>query len=145
MAVKLTAIWLDHSRAIIVRLVDENMAMSEVASDLGRNRRSTGGVRAPWRFWHRTATSGKKLENQYNEKCQRFFAKIAERLEKGRNLWIFGPSTAKFGLRTHLIQCGFDASSIVGFETTNSRLTNAEVVALIKDRAGYVVPRALVR
>jgi stalled ribosome rescue protein Dom34 len=136
-----TGIWLDQSRAVIVQIKEEGIDVTEVPAVIDRKHRSTGGVGASQPFWHRTVTSGTRENERRKHEIQSYFKSVYEAAGGGDKVAIFGPGKMKLGLQDYLLTHGCPADQIKKVESTHSRMSQGEIVALVREHFGMAAPR----
>lgn len=136
-------VWIDARDAIVLRRVDDEVAIERLASDVPAHRRSTGHVRHDPALRHGGGGSSPQSagEAKRQEHLARFVRTVADRIAADDDLTILGPGT----VREHLEQAIREADDhhhrarSVRSEPA-ARLTDRQLVARLSREAG-VEPR----
>ena len=131
-----TGIWVDHARALIVHLQNGQAEVKEVDSELDRKHRSTGGLRAPQAYSQRTTLSSRKSTARRASDIQHYFQAINKATRDSRHFAILGPGKLKHALKEYFLAHGHTEDQFDHLETTSSRLTDPEIIALFRQRFG---------
>ena len=136
-----TGIWVDRNKAYIVDFYGNDCDVRQIESDVEKKHRSTGGLGARLPWWGRSLGSSEKTDERRREQLKRFFAAIDEATEGKDNLMILGPGKAKHDLKKYFLTHGHREEHLAQLETTKSRITEGEIVALMRDLCGKTLPR----
>lgn len=134
-------VWLDYRKALIVRVNDEGIDLVRISSDVERKHRSTGGVRSRWPWWHRSSRSSDVLGIRRGHEVHKYFQDISRATQGADDLYIFGPGTAKTGLKNFLAKHLKTTLADEELESAESRLTEGEIIAQVRRYFGRSAPR----
>lgn len=138
---KRIGLWIDHSKAIAVELQGESIDVWRLESGIEAKHRSTGGVRSFMAFWHRSSLSSRRMEARRLEATKKFFQSLAKALGDCDELVLLGPSAMKGELGKYLDANKPRPDRIKGIITTDSRLSEAQLVAQVREFFGVAAPR----
>jgi hypothetical protein len=125
-------VWIDHKRAVIVRVSAEGVTATAVDSGIGpHGRRGRAGYAAP--DAPRAGGAEKNHEERYRRHLERYFDEVIDGLDQPEALLILGPGRAKLQLRERLGRSATLSERIVGVEDTDAR-TDPQIVAKVTER-----------
>lgn len=123
-------IWIDKSRAFLIRYDQDGVNIKEMNSLADRTSRSTGGKQHPG-VGRGTATNERKLE-AHREKIEReFYQKVVNAIGTPEEIFLIGPGQAKIALRKELQAHSQLKDRIVGFET-HDKMSQNQLRALVQ-------------
>lgn len=129
-------IWIDHRKAVIVFLTDTGSKLGLVRSNVERQLRPNGGLRAKSSYGPQDAPPDDRRENELTGHLNVYFEKVLARLLDAESVLIFGPGESKNELRKRILR-HHEQRDIVGVETVD-KMTDRQFVALV--RQGYSAP-----
>jgi len=136
-----TGIWIDNSRAVVVRMNGDEAIVKHLDSEVESKHRSTGGIRAKVHYLQRTSVSQTRNREKRENDFRKFFKRVQSEAGQGDNYVILGPGQTKLNFKAYLMSSGQDETRFDRLETTHSRMTDPEIVAMIKERLGKPAPR----
>ena len=119
-------IWIDHRRAVIVRVTAEGSTTETVESEVGAHPRFGG---------QRDGGGEKKYEERHGQNLDRYFDDVIGHLAAPERLLIFGPGEAKGELERRFRGSKVHARCAVEVETTD-RLSDQQIAARVKAHFG---------
>jgi hypothetical protein len=128
---KLFGLWIDHNKAIVVNLMDENHKVIHVESDVEGHFRLKDGSRSSTPWGMQGATSESKRELRYNKHLNIYFQNIIDLLKDAKRIFIFGPGEAKNELKKRIDKNNMLLNKISDIETTD-KLTEPQIIAKVK-------------
>ena len=123
-------IWLDLRSAFIVFLKEEKGKISTrfklIESDIP-SKRAKGGARSsvPWGPMHKVAED--KLLDKRNFRIKEYMEEIKSEIKKGKELYIFGPASAKEELKKSIYNDPNCKINILKIETADQMTENQKV------------------
>lgn len=133
-------VWVDFKRALVVHFDDEGVHTQQIESDVESKHRSTGGAGASKPFWHRSVNSGSREDARRDNEIASYYGEIAKAVDGCNNILVCGPGEAKLGLKSFLEESRKPAPEVM-CESTESHITDAQIVAHIRDKFGNGAPR----
>jgi hypothetical protein len=124
-------IWIDHKRAVIVRLSADGVSTTAVDSGIGPHGRRGRGYPAP--DAPRPGGAEKNHEERYRRHLERYYDEIIDGLGQPETLLILGPGRAKLQLRERLGRSAMLAERVVGVENMDAP-TDSQIVARVTER-----------
>ncbi|TBW59512.1 hypothetical protein EZI54_00730 [Marinobacter halodurans] len=88
-------VWLDHRKAIVIRLTDSHPRVTIVESQARRPSKSSGGQRQKEPFGHQDVVAEDHRDRRYQQALNRYFEDISNHLAGAEALLLFGPGEAK--------------------------------------------------
>jgi len=116
---KQVGVWIDHRKAIIVRVRDDVEEIHSIASDMEKHVRYAGGEPEDRR--------DRRFANHLNE----YYSKVISFLQDADSILILGPGEAKGEFEKRLRSEPFGAL-IVGVETAD-KMTYHEIAARVRE------------
>lgn len=131
----LYGIWIDHSRAYIVRsnLLADQMTISELESDVEAHHKGGAGGEE-----HHTIADQNKNNDRRANQMHTFCEEIIKHIADADEIAVFGPSTAKHDFKNALEKHKVLAEKLKFVETTD-KLSEPEIKAFVKKI--FMLPR----
>lgn len=128
---KLFGLWVDHGKAVIVSLMNENHKVIHVESDIEGHFRLKDDSQSinPSNLQGNTIES--KMDSRYRNHLNIYFQHIIDLLKDVKRLFIFGPGEAKIELKKMIEKNKQFSNKISDIETTD-KLTEPQIVAKVK-------------
>ena len=128
---KLYGLWVDHGKAVIVSLMNENHKVIHVESDIEGHFRLKDDSQSisPSNLQGNTIES--KMDSRYRNHLNIYFQHIIDLLKDAKRLFIFGPGEAKIELKKMIEKNKQFSNKISDIETTD-KLTEPQIVAKVK-------------
>jgi hypothetical protein len=129
---KQTGIWIDGSKAIIVKLLNGKESTIEIESEI-ENRVHHEGEGDKGTFnGMRHGNSEKKFDERKKHQIDTFLKNVMEQIKKDDELYVFGPAEIKLKLKTLIEDDSQLSSKLKSIETSDS-MTHNQIVAQVKD------------
>ena len=128
---KLYGLWVDHGKAVIVSLMNENHKVIHVESDIEGHFRLKDDSQSISPSKIQSATSESKRDFRYSKHLNIYFQHIIDLLKDAKRLFIFGPGEAKIELKKMIEKNKQFSNKISDIETTD-KLTEPQIVAKVK-------------
>ena len=128
---KLFGLWVDHEKAIIVKLMDGSHKVIHIKSDIEGHFRLKDDSQpiTPSNLQGNTIES--KMDSRYHKYLNIYFQHIIDLLKDAKHIFIFGPGEAKIELKKKIEKNKLFSSKISDIETTD-KLTEPQIVAKVK-------------
>jgi len=122
------AVWIDHRRAVLVRLVDGGARVSLFESGAESHHRPSGGdgCASPWSG--QGLVSERKTENRRRQQLARYCRVLVRQLRDAEGVLLLGPGRAKHALAKKMARVRGLAERIVGIEPAG-RMSERQLVA----------------
>lgn len=134
---KQIGLWIDHKRAVILTLNDEDESLQVVESDIKRHGRYHGATHPRTPYSAQYQKGDDQLDNQFNESLNKYYEKVLVQLRGADAVLIFGPGEAKQELKRHL-EHHKNHIHIAGIESAD-KMTDRQIAAKVRkyfDEAG---------
>jgi stalled ribosome rescue protein Dom34 len=124
-------LWIDHKKAVIVRLDDEGEEIQQVESGLEKHVRYRGATRPKTPYSSQYQHADDQLDNQFTQHLNKFYEKVISHLRGADAVLILGPGEAKaeFGKRLTHSRAGV---RIAATETAG-KMTVRQIAAKVRD------------
>jgi stalled ribosome rescue protein Dom34 len=116
---KNVGVWIDHRKAVIVRLTDGVEEIHSIESDMEKHVRHSG------------ASPEDQQDHRFTNHLKEYYAKVISFLHDAGSILILGPGEAKGEFEKRLDAESFGAR-IVGIETVD-KLTDHQIVAKVRE------------
>ena len=128
---KLFSLWIDHGKAIIVRLMNESHKVIYVESDIEGHFRLKDDSQSinPSNLQGNTIES--KMDSRYHRHLKIYFQYIIDLLKDAKRLYIFGPGEAKIEFKKMIEKNKLFSNKISDIEAAD-KLTEPQIVAKVK-------------
>ncbi len=128
---KQTGIWIDGSKAIIVKLSDGKENITEIESDIEtRIHHDKEGDKGSF-MGDRHINNEKKFEERKKHQIDSFLKSVIEQIKNDDEFYVFGPADIKLKLKHSIENENKLASKLKTVEIAD-RMTNNQVVAKVK-------------
>lgn len=125
-------VWIDHRKAILVRLKDGGSAeIEEIDSDVEKHVRESGGSGSSAPSGPHDAAAGDQRDRKLAHHLNRFYDQVIQGLEHANAIVIFGPGEAKGEFDKRITSKAL-RQHILGIETTD-KMTNPQLVAKVRN------------
>ena len=125
-----TGIWVDHRKAIIVRLSSDGEELHVVESNIEGRPRPTGGSPSRTPFGPQDAVAEDRMERKYNMQLSRYYEEVRSSLQDAEPVYIFGPGEARTELKKHL-ESKNPRIEIAGIEAAD-KMTENQIKAKVR-------------
>jgi hypothetical protein len=123
-------LWIDHRKAVIVRLADQGETIREVRSHAERQPRRYGGPRPEAPGGLHGGPPDDILERDFRRHLDAYYDNVILHLRDARSILIFGPGEAKGELKKRLGRNRV-RGHVVGLETTD-KMTDRQIAAKVR-------------
>ncbi len=117
-------LWIDHRKTVIVMISGETEEITEIASNVDKNVRYSGGAREVKGEYQRSERFSDRLSKYYDE--------VISRIRDAESILILGPGEAKGEFVKRLESEGL-GESIVGVEAVD-KMTDRQIAAIVRER-----------
>ena len=124
-------LWIDHKKAVIVRLDDEGEEIQQVESGVGRHIRYRGGSRQKTPYGPQHTQGEDHLDNRFTQHLNKFYEQVIARIRGADEVLILGPGEAKSEFEKRLTQSGVRVR-IAAIETAG-KMTVRQIAAKVRD------------
>ena len=122
---KQAGLWIDHRKAVIVIVADEGEKIKEIASNMEKHVRFTGGTSSEVGSTEDMRDRG--FENHLNT----YYDRVIAVLRDADSIQIFGPGEAKGELRRRLEHKGV-RGHVLAIETVD-KMTDRQIAAKVRE------------
>lgn len=119
-------IWLDYKTAYFMVMQEGTTAVAVIQSEV-EDYRPSGGAPSKTPWGPQDSVKEKKYLERKKQQLRRFFQVIMEKLEKGDELYIFGPAEAKLGLKKAIESDNRLSINLRAVETADQMTENQKV------------------
>jgi len=112
-------VWIDHRKAVIVRLTDGVEEIHSIVSDMEKHVRHSGG-----------SPEGQQ-DHRFTNHLNEYYAKVISFLHDAESILILGPGEAKGELEKRLAAESFSAR-IIAIETVD-KMTDHQIAAKVRE------------
>jgi len=123
-------LWIDHRKAVIVKISDEGNTTQLVESNVEKHVRYSGGSGGS--RGSREGAGEHTRERHFAGQLEKYYDDVVARIRDAEAILIFGPGEAKGDLKTHLERAGL-GDRIVGVETVD-KMTDGQIAARARER-----------
>jgi len=116
-------LWIDHRKAVIVRLTDRGEEIHEVPSHMEKHVRFSGGAQE--------TSAEDQRDRRFTGHLNKYYDEIVSRVSDAHAVLILGPGEAKVELKTRLESRAF-GGRITGIETAD-KMTDGQLAARVRE------------
>ncbi len=116
---KYMGVWIDHKKAVIVRLKENSEEIQTVTSDMEKHVRYTGGVPED------------QIDHRFDNHLKEYYSRVIAGIHDADAILILGPGEAKLEFEKQLIAEAHEAQ-IDGIETED-KMTDRQIAAKVKE------------
>lgn len=124
-------LWIDHRKAVIVRLCDGREEIHEVQSHADRQPSRTDGVRSTESHESLQTQADDVKDRKFLHQLNAFYDEVIEQIHGAQSLLIIGPGEAKGELAKRL-QSEKPGNRIVNVEAAD-KMTNRQIAAKVRE------------
>ncbi len=124
-------LWIDHNKTVMVTVIDEEEETRVIRSNVERNIRLSGGLRAKKTNQSMLSTAEDVGDRRYGNRLSGYYDGVVSLIRNADSIWIFGPGEAKVELKERLERDDLGAR-IVGLETVD-KMTDQQIAAKVRD------------
>ena len=95
----IVGLWIDHRKAVIVKLMKEGDVIQEIKSNIEKHVRFSGGSHSKGPYKSREATAEDMRDRQYEDHLGGYYEMIISVIRDADSILIFGPGEAKGELK----------------------------------------------
>jgi hypothetical protein len=124
-------LWVDHRKAVIVRLKDGREQIEIIESGMEQHIRPSGGARSKSPYGPQDVMKEDGRERKFKLHLAHWYDVVAGKLKGADELLVFGPGAGKQEFCKH-IEGTVLAEKVVGVETVD-RMTTRQIAAKVRD------------
>ena len=128
---KRVGIWIDQRKSIIVSIVDREIEVSAITSEVERNIKSSADSRCYTPYAAQDAPSEQQWNNRRKNQLRDYYKEIIGKVEDAQDIYIFGPGEAKVQLETEINRRKALSSKVKRIEPSD-KMTEQQIVAKVK-------------
>lgn len=121
---KYTGIWVDHSRALIVRIEDGLSYVNHVESKLHRTEHRTAGSRGTTPYGPQDVNDEKSNDRKQKSQLRAYYQEIVDHLLNADGILLMGPGEAKVELELEIRDSFSLKDKIVSVQTADKMTEN---------------------
>lgn len=131
---KNTGIWIDHKRAFIVMVRDEEEKTWQIESDADSSFRAKGGSSSarPHGAYQEASSNEKKIDEKRKLQLHHYYQEVISNLIGADKIYILGPGEAKLELEKELNKSKDSEGRIVATEKAD-KMTDRQIIAKVRD------------
>ena len=118
-------LWIDHRKAVIVIVTDEGETLSEIASNMEKHVRFTGGTASE------LGSTEDVRDRQFGNHLNSYYDRVVAVLRGADSIQIFGPGEAKGELSKRLEHEGLKGH-VLSVETVD-KMTDRQIAAKVRE------------
>ena len=122
---KQAGLWIDHRKAVIVIVTDEEEEIKEIASNMEKHVRFTGGTSAE------VGSTEDMRDREFGNHLNGYYDRVIAVLHDADSIQIFGPGEAKGELRRRLEHKGVKGH-VLAIETVD-KMTDRQIAAKVRE------------
>ncbi|MEO5619269.1 MAG: hypothetical protein ABIS67_15980 [Candidatus Eisenbacteria bacterium] len=126
-----SGLWIDHRKAVIVKVSDQGSAATHVESKVERNGTNAAGRGPGGSHGPRESGAEDTRERHVEGQLREFYDDVIAQIRDSEAILIFGPGEAKGELKARLEHDGLGAR-VVGVETVD-KMTDRQVGAKVRE------------
>lgn len=129
-------LWIDHRKAVIVRLADGRESVEVIESGMEQHIRPSGGARSKLPYGPQDVMKEDGRERKFKLHLAHWYSVVAGKVQAADELLVFGPGVGKQEFCRH-VEGSPLADRIVGVEAVD-RMTTRQIAA--KVRGHFIQP-----
>jgi NAD(P)H-hydrate repair Nnr-like enzyme with NAD(P)H-hydrate dehydratase domain len=122
---KQAGLWIDHRKAVIVIVTDEGEETKEIASNMEKHVRFTGGTASE------VGSTEDMRDREFGNHLNSYYDRVIAVLHDADSIQIFGPGEAKGELRKRLEHKGLKGH-VLAIETVD-KMTDRQIAAKVRE------------
>ena len=134
-------VWIDHEKALVVFLNAPVPHTRAIHPTIESKHKSTGGTRSSRPFMHRSVESAKREDHHRRVEIDQFYESVATEIKGCDDVVVIGPAAAKDEFVATLASKGSEAPTVRAVITTQSNMTEPQIVAFIQSSFGQPATR----
>jgi stalled ribosome rescue protein Dom34 len=124
-------IWIDHRKAVIVRIEGKEEEILEIKSNIEKRVRLSGGSRSSTPYGPQDTVSEGQKDRKYLNHLEQYYDKIALAIKGAEALIILGPGEAKMEFKKYLEKSKELGPQIEQVETAD-KMTDRQIAAKVR-------------
>jgi hypothetical protein len=128
---KVVGLWIDHRKAVIVTIKDENEEILVIESNMEKHVRFSNGTHSNAPNNSQGSTNEDVRDRQFGDQLEKYYEEVIVHIRGADSILIFGPGEAKVELENQLKHDGLGAR-IEGIETVD-KMTDPQITAKVRD------------
>ena len=123
---KEVGLWIDHRKAVIVVVTEEGEYVKEIASDMEKHVRFSGGPGTD------DGSAEDMRDRRFESHLNAYYDRVVAAVRGADSIQIFGPGEAKGELRRRLEREGL-LGNVLALETVD-KMTDRQIAAKVRER-----------
>lgn len=119
-------IWLDTRTAYVIHIKDKGAEIQEILSQV-EDFHPTGGARSKTLWGPQDSLNEHKYLERKKHQLKSYFEEVIKKVQKGDDLYIFGPAEAKIGLQKAIASQSQFPGNLLAVETADQMTENQKV------------------
>jgi hypothetical protein len=125
-------IWLDHTKAVIVKINDHTREMIQIESHADSHYRLSGGARSKTPYGPQDVSSERRIQEKREHQLHHYYQEIMNKIGDADQIYIFGPGEARTEFEKEMQKSKALTSKIRGVEPAD-KMTDNQIVAKVKN------------
>lgn len=125
-------LWIDHERAVIVRLQPVGNTVDEIESEVGKHLRDHGGTRGSAPYSPSHGEAGDQQDRRYYQHLDRFYDEVIGRIKDAESILVVGPGEAKGEFDKRVARDKNLHRRLVKLQPAD-KMTKPQLVALVRE------------
>lgn len=126
-----TGLWIDHSKAIVVKIIDKVEETELITSDVEKQLRRTGDSILKGSFESRLVPADDSQQKAQTGHLNIYYDEIIEFIRDAESILIFGPGEAKGELKKRLEQKNL--GNLISSIETADNMTDGQIEAKVRE------------
>ncbi len=123
-------LWIDHRRAVLVISLDQEEAIKQITSGMGKHVRYSGASHARGAGVSHSDASEDGRDRRFDEQLDQYYDEVISHLRDATAILILGPGEAKVELQKRLELCGL-SDRIMAIQT-GDKMTDGQIAAEVR-------------
>jgi stalled ribosome rescue protein Dom34 len=123
-------LWIDHRKAVIVFLADNEEEIKVIKSNVEKHIRRSAASRSGGPFESQAVPSDDRQQQEFTGHLNTYYNEVISCIRDSESILILGPGEAKGELKKHLEREGL-GGRIVGIETVD-KMTDPQIAAKVR-------------
>jgi len=138
-----TGIWLDHHKAVVVRITKGGDEISQIVSERDSPARISGGRRVKNSYTRNDFVPEDKRERKATIRLNKYYDEVIARLRDADAILLVGPGEAKGELIKRIV--AKKVKGRISHVRTVDKMTDRQIAALVRREFGIASQRATTR
>jgi hypothetical protein len=126
-----TGLWIDHSKAIVVKVTDKEVETELITSEVEKQLRRTGDSILKGSFESRLVPADDSQQKAYSGNLNIYYDEVIAFIGDAESILIFGPGEAKGELKKRLVEKNL-GHLISGIEAAGE-MTDGQITAKVRE------------